>query len=211
MWGAAVLHVRFNLITSDPKMLGDSVTFIQAEVRPRVEGQPGNLGMSLYTNPDLGIAVVESFWVSGDALRASEQVVSPSRHEAVRRAAGTVSVERYRLPVFEREAPLDIGAGLRLTRMDLEPFTVEDAVEAYADTAVPWLADTEGFCSALLLVDRTTGHSIGETIWRSPQALAASRSVAAAVRVDTVASMGCVIRAVEEYGLVFSSAWIPQR
>ena len=118
-----------------------------------------------------------------------------------------MSVERYRLPAFEREAPLDIRAGLRLTRMDVEPFTVEDAVETHANTAVRWLADAEGFCSALLLVDRNTGHSIGETIWRSPQALAVSRGV----RVDTVASMGCVIRAVEEYGLVFSSAWIPRR
>jgi hypothetical protein len=112
------------------------------------------------------------------------RLVSPSRHEAVRRAAGTVSVERYRLPVFELKAPLDIGAGLRLTRMDVEPFPVDDAVEAHAHTAVRWLAGTEGFCSTLLLVDRNTGHSIGETIWL-PQALAASRGV----RVDTVASM----------------------
>ena len=51
---------------------------------------------------------------------------------------------------------------------------------------------------------------ISETIWRSHEALAASRSVAAAVRVDAVGSTGCVIRAVEEYGLVFSSAWKPR-
>jgi hypothetical protein len=75
--------------------------------------------------------------------------------------------------------------------MDIETSRVEDAVEVYGDTAVPWLAETEGFCSALLLVDRNTGHSISETMWRSPQALAASRSVAAVVRVDMVASTSC--------------------
>jgi hypothetical protein len=47
---------------------------------------------------------------------------------------------------------------------------------------------------------------ISESIWRNPQALAASRSAAATVRVEMVASTGCVIRAVDEYGLVFSSA-----
>ena len=47
---------------------------------------------------------------------------------------------------------------------------------------------------------------ISEAIWRNPQALAASRNAAAAVGVDMVASAGCVIRAVDEYGLVFSSA-----
>ena len=201
-----MLNVRFNLITADPLRLGDSVKFIESKVRPLVESQPGSLGTSLYANPEIGLAILESFWVSRDALRASEQMVAPGRREAVRSATGTVSVERYRVPVFEREAPLHASAGLRLTRMDVEPSRVEDAVEAYGDTAVPWLADTAGFCAALLLVDRTTGHSISETIWRDAEALAASRSVAAAVRVDTVATTGCVIRAVEEYGLVFSSA-----
>ena len=47
-----------------------------------------------------------------------------------------------------------------------------------------------------------------ESIWDSPKTLAASRSAAARVRVETVKSMGCVIRAVEEYDLVFNSARI---
>ena len=121
---------------------------------------------------------------------------------------GTVCVERYRVPVFEREAPLDTGAGLRLTRMDVEGSRVEDAVAGYGDTAVPWLAETAGFCGALLLVDWNSGHSISETIWDSPKTLAASRSIAARVRVETVKSTGCVIRALEEYDLVFNTARI---
>jgi hypothetical protein len=201
-----MLHSRFNLITADPAKLGDAVTFIEAAVRPAVEGQPGSLGMSLYTNPTLGVAVLESVWASDAAMVESEHTVLPGRRDAVQRAAGTVCVERYRVPVFEQEAPLRPGAGLRLTRMDFEPSRVEDGVEAYGDTVVPWLAETRGFCSASLLVDEDTGHSIGETTWSSPEALAASRSVAAAVRMDMAASSGCVIRAVEEYGLVFSSA-----
>ena len=121
---------------------------------------------------------------------------------------GTVCVERYRVPVFEREAPLDTGAGLRLTRMDVEPSRVEDAVESYGAMAVPRLAETVGFCGALLLIDRNTGHSLSETIWESHKALAASRSAAAAVRVETVKATGGLIRAVEEYDLVFSTARI---
>jgi hypothetical protein len=117
-----------------------------------------------------------------------------------------VSVERYAVFVYEQEALLINGAGLRLTRMDLDPSGVEDAAEAYGDTAVPRLADGDGFYAALLLIDRQTGHSISETVWRDREALAAGRRTAAAVRVDTVASTGCVVRAVEEYILVSSSA-----
>jgi heme-degrading monooxygenase HmoA len=204
--GAVVLHMRFNLITADPVKLVDSVKSIESEVRPQVEGQSGSLGTALYTNPEPGLVILESFWASGDAMQASEHQVASGRREAVQRAAGTVSVERFEVPVFELEAPVRSGAGLRLTRMDFEPGSVEDAVEAYGDTAVPWLAGTEGFCSTLLLVDETTGHAISETLWRDREVMAATRSVAAAVRVETVASTGCVVRAVEEYGLVATSA-----
>ena len=200
------MHMRFNLITADPQKLGDSVKFIDAEVRPQVESQPGSLGTALYTNPEPGLAILESFWVSGDAMRASEHHLGPTRRAAMERATGTVSVERYQVPVFEREAPVRDGAGLRLTRMDFEPAAVEEAVEAFGDTAIPWLADTDGFCSTLLMVDGRTGHAISETLWRNSETMAATRSVAAAVRVETVAATGCVIRAVEEYGLVSTSA-----
>ncbi len=201
-----MLQARFNLITADPDRLADTVGYIKAEVRPAVESLHGSMGMSLYTNPEVGVAVLESFWASRAALIHSEQIVAPRRSDAVQRARGTVCVERYRVPVFEREAPLDTGAGLRLTRMDVETSRVEDAVESYGATAVPWLAETAGFCGALLLIDRNTGHLISEAIWDSPKALAASRSAAAAVRVETVKAIGCVIRAVEEYDLVFNSA-----
>jgi hypothetical protein len=70
------------------------------------------------------------------------------------------------------------------------------------------MADAGGFCGALLLVDRDTGRSISETMWASRKAMAASRGEAAAVRVETVQSTGALIRAVEEYGLVFSTARI---
>ena len=75
--------------------------------------------------------------------------------------------------------------------MDIEPSRIEDAIEAYGDTAVPWLADNAGFCSALLLVDERTGHAISETVWQNVEALAASRSVAAAIRVETVEATDC--------------------
>jgi heme-degrading monooxygenase HmoA len=201
-----MLHVRFNFLTADPLRLGDSVKFIESEVRPQVDSQPGSLGTSLYADPEAGLAILESFWASDDAMHASEHTVSSSRREAVKRAAGTVSVERYEVPVFELEAPMHSGAGMRLTRMDVEPSQVEDAVEVYGDTAVPWLAETRGFCSTLLLVDPQTGHTISETLWRDEATLAETRSLAAAVRVDTVSATGCVVRAVEEYGLVSTSA-----
>ena len=204
-----MMRARVNLITADPDRMADTIGYIKTSVRPAVDSMDGSLGLSLYANAEIGVAVLESFWASREALIHSEQMAAPRRTDVVRRAVGTVSVERYRVPVYEREAPLDTAVGLRLTRMDVDPPRIEDTVECFGATVVLRLADaTRGFCGALLLVDRDTGRSISETMWASRKALAASRGEAAAVRVETVQSTGALIRAVEEYDLVFSTARI---
>ena len=203
-----MLQARFHLITADPPGLADVLKFIETEVRPQTENREGSLGMSLYANPDAGAAVLESFWATRDMLLLNENKGWPDFGDALRHAGGTASVETYRVPVYEWDwaGPLDPGAGLRLTRAETEPSKADDAVEAYGDTVVPALAETDGFVGSLLLAGPGTGRLIGEAVWRSPQALAANRSATTAAWAEMVESTGCVIRAVDEYGLVFSSA-----
>jgi hypothetical protein len=206
-----MLQARFHLITADPLRLADVLKSIETEVRPETESREGSLGMLLYAKPEAGVAVLESFWATHELLQVNENRGLPDFGDALRHAGGTATVERYQVPVFEWDwqGPLDPRAGLRLTWMEIEPSKADDAVEAYGDTAVPSLAETEGFVGSLLLVGQGTGRMISEAIWRDPPALAGSRSAAAAVRVELVESTGCVIRGVDEYGLVFNSAQKP--
>ena len=104
-----MLHAGFSLITTDPLRLSESMNYIEAKVRPTVESQPGNLGMSVHADPELGVAVLESFWVSVDALIAGEHEVAPVREGAVHRDSGTITFEPYALPVFELEARMTAG------------------------------------------------------------------------------------------------------
>ena len=130
--------------------------------------QPGSLGLSLLISPGLGVAVLESFWASAQALRASEQAAASLRAELARRAGASVTDEQYRILVFERGAPLRGGEAVRLTRMQAKPSAVEDVTEAFGDSAVPWLAETPGFRAALLFADPDSGHLISQTVWRGP-------------------------------------------
>jgi heme-degrading monooxygenase HmoA len=200
-----MLHVHVAVITADPRVRGDLIGRVQSEVRPAVESQPGNLGMSLHTSPEGDVALLESFWASGDDMRAGQAVVAPGLRELAGLARRTVT-ERYEVPVFEVEGLLGTGEGVRRTPMDVEPSQAEDLVAWYGDTAVPWLSDTDGFRSALLYVDWASGHLVSETVWRDTQALAASRSTAEAIQTAAVEETGCVIGSVAEYRLVFSSA-----
>jgi heme-degrading monooxygenase HmoA len=204
-----VLHLRLNLIAAGPPVLDECVGYIRSELGPAVERQPGSLGISLLISPRLGVAALESFWASAQALRAGEQATASLRAALAGRVGVSMTDEQYRILVFERRAPLRGGEAVRLTRMKAKPSAVEDVTEAFGDSAVPWLAETPGFRAALLFVDPDSGQLISQTVWRGPQARAASPSTAAVIQADVLNAADCVIRAVEDYSLVFSSARKP--
>jgi hypothetical protein len=204
-----VEHARVHLLTADPALVGDLVHYVTNDARKVVEDHPGNRGMALLGIPELAVMVVETFWVTGDAMRDSEKAEEPLRRETIRQGRATVSVERHEVASSVRLERPHPGAGVRLTRVDFEPATVGPAIADYEDTALPWLTEAEGFCSALLLVHRRSGRAIFETVWRDGAALAASRSAAAAIRADAMAATGGVIRALEELRLEFNSAPLP--
>ena len=204
-----MMQARLSMITADPAQLGHAMTFLHDEVRPGVEGQPGSLGIALAADPELGVAVLESVWSSADALIASEDTVGLARGEIQRRAAATVSVQRYEVPVFELDAPLQPGAGLQVMQLGIKPSQVEDGIEAYGDVVVPTLADVPGFRAAQLLVDPRSGHAVSATGWRDAHALAASRGTAAALRVELTRSAEWLITAIGEYHVLYSSVRKP--
>ena len=186
-----------------------TVGHIASEICAAAESQPGNLGTSLVIDLETGTAVFESFWASDGALVESADVIAASLREAAQRADGTVTRQRYEILVFEREVPWSAGQGVRVARMNAEPAKlsrIEDAVAWYGDTAVPMLAETSGFCAALLGTDWDSARLISETVWRDPHALTASRSTATAVEVAAAQATDSLVSAVGEYRLAFSSA-----
>ena len=200
------MHVRCTLITADPDRIDNALAYLESDGRSRVESEPGNRGMSLQVAPDLAVAVMESFWVSHDAMRESEHVEAGWRDEVIHRGPGTAAVERYRLASVSKVAREQAGAGVRLTVYQTDPSALDAAIAGYEDTAVPWLTETDGFVSATLLVDRRSGRQVSQTVWRDIDALAKSRSAAAAIRVDAVAATGSEVVALDVYGLLFRSA-----
>ena len=201
-----MMHVRFSLITADPRVLAGCLDFLAGECRPVLEGQRGSLGLSLLAGQEPGVAIVESFWATHEALWLSAETDDLVRGELARRVGRPVTAEDFQVPVFEREAPLYGGEAVRLTRVEVKPPGVPDVIEVYGDTVVPQLADTPGFCDALLFAAPSCGRLISQTVWRDPAARTAGPSVASVLRREVLAEHDCEIRGVEDYSLVFSSA-----
>ena len=200
-----MMHVRFSLISGDPLVLAECIGYLKDEARPVLESQHGSLGLALLEGP--GVVISESFWAMHEALWLSQESDAELRGELGRRVQRPVTAEDYQVAVFEREARP--GQAVRLTRVEVKPAGIPDVVHVYGDTAVPWLADTPGFCETLLFADPEGGQLISQTGWRDPAARAASPSVTEMIRSDLLADDDCQIRAVEDYRLVFDSARKP--
>ena len=206
-----MMHVRVSLITADPPVLAGCLEYLQGKVRPVVESWPGSLGLSLLAAQESGLAILESFWATHnrELVWASRENEALLRAELTRRTGRPVTAEDYQVAVFERQAPLRSGEAVRLTRLEVKPPGVADVADVFGDTAVPWLAETPGFCGALLLAAPASGRLISETVWRDPAARAASPGVAEMIRAEVLDDEDCEIRAVEDYRLVFNSARKP--
>jgi hypothetical protein len=53
-----MMQARVNLITADPDRMADTIGYIKTSVRPAVESMDGSLGLSLYANAEIGVAVL---------------------------------------------------------------------------------------------------------------------------------------------------------
>lgn len=199
------MHVRMNMLAGDPARMDEATRYLEGSVRPHVEAQPGNRGIAVLTNADLGVCLIASYWDTADAMTASEQAVEVPRKELTELIRGTVTVEHYEAAVFVRRSRPPAGAGVRMTRIDADPAHLDAAIAEFRNTGVPALMQMPGMCSTQFLADRETGHCIAVTAWQDHAAMAAGRSGVATLRADLVAVTHTQVRMVEEFTLTFSS------
>ncbi len=201
---ASAVYARFTLHTADPARLGEVISHYENDISTAFTHEPGSRGMSVLVNDDLGVALVQAYWTTEDAMRSNDATFADPIHDAAFFGA-TVSIERYEVARFVLIASAHPGAAVSLTRLDAEPARLDDVVAAYDYFAVGSLAGSDGFCTAVLFVDRRSGRAVVETTWRYGEALVAARSASAARRLDAVKAGTAVVRGIEQYRLDFRS------
>ena len=72
------------------------------------------------------------------------------------------------------------------------------------DHVLPALRQQDGFCGALVLVERARGKVLGLTLWESEQAMNATEEAAYWLRIFSAEAAGGIITDVERYEVIFS-------
>jgi len=105
-----VLHTRLNRIAADAAALDGCVGYIEREIRPALETQPGSLGISVLEDRERGMAIFGSVWAtSSEMSRSSGRLISETvwRDSGARAAAPSVAA------IVRAEVPDEAGGEIR--------------------------------------------------------------------------------------------------
>jgi hypothetical protein len=205
------MFVRATTIHADLDRLQDGIDYIRREVVPAARALPGNLGLSMNVDRDTGLAMVATAWETEADRDASMTALGEQREKATMLLGATTFVtELLELAVLDRLRPAQAGFWTRLTRVAIAPELVDQAIDAFASSTLHDLQLLDGYCSAVLLVDRARGLGGVQVTFDSRQALETSRFRAEQLRDIGTAKSGAGVVEVREAEVVIAGISLPQ-
>ena len=204
------MHARTTTVDARRGTLDAGLAYIRDEVFGTVTSMPGCIGMSLVVDRDSGRCIAASAWESEEAMRATENAVASLRDRATEVFGSTPQVEEWEIAAMHRNHTSGAGACVRSTWLQGAPADVDRSTDVFKLTTLPAIEEFDGFCSASLLVNRTTGRALATVVYDSRVALEASRDRAGALRDRTSNEMGAGIEAVREFDLVMAHLHVPE-
>jgi len=119
-------------------------------------------------------------------------------------------VEEWEIALMHRDHPSHDGACVRVTWMQRDPSEVDQALEYMRTSALPTIEAYQGFCSASLLVDRSSGRLVASVTLDDRAALDRTREQAGQLRAQGAEQTGARMLEVGEFELAVAHLRIPE-
>lgn len=194
-----------------PESIDGGIAYIRDEVMPVVQGMDGCIGHSMLVDRESGRCIVTVAWESLETMRASAEQVRPLRERAVQSlGAGAPEIQEWEIAIMHRTHPSHEGACVRATWVKGDPANVDRLLDVYKLVTIPGLEQLEGFCSASLLIDRSTGRAVSSVTFDSRRAMEANRDQAASVRAASTQEARFEILDVCEFDLALAHLHVPE-
>lgn len=170
-----IVYARSTTIQAQPSSIDAGIAHVRDEVMPALQGMPGCVGVSLLVDRRSGRCIATSAWESDEALRGSADHVTPIRDRAAEMFGGTADVEQWEIAVLHRDHHAPEGAGVRATWVKVPADQMDQGIEYYKSSVLPQLESLDGFCSASLLIDRSSGRGVSSATFDSVDAMERNR------------------------------------
>lgn len=143
-------------------------------------------------------------------MRASGDTVTPIRDRAAERFGGTANVEQWEIAVLHRDHRAPDGAGVRATWVRVPPEGMDQGIEYYKSSVLPQLESLDGFCSASLLIDRSSGRGVSSATFDSVDAMERNREQAGALKNSSMQEAGAEELDEAEFELALAHLRVPE-
>ena len=178
------MYARSTTIQAQPSSIDAGVAHIRDAVMSRLQEVDGCVGLSLLADRQTGRCIVTTAWETEKAMHASAEQIRPVRDQAAQAFGGIGSpmVEEWDIAVLHRDHRSGEGACARATWVKMPPDQLEQGIEFYKASVLPELEALDGFCSASLLVDRSSGRAVSCSSFESLEAMQRNREQGTAIK-----------------------------
>jgi heme-degrading monooxygenase HmoA len=187
-----------------PGNVDAGIAFVKNEAGPMLDKIEGCRGLSLLVDRQTGQCIATSSWVNEAAMRVSDAQLRTIRDRGRDILGGSMQVDEWEIAVMHRTQH---GECCRVSWLqgDLDAMTATFRVGI-----LPELERTLGFCSASLLVNRSTDLGCVTVAWETRAAMEASRSAADDMRSRAARDAGGEIVEVHEFDLAYAHLHVPE-
>ena len=198
------MYARSTTFGGRPANIDAGIAFVKNEAAPMLDKVEGCRGLSLLVDRETGQCIATSSWDSEAAMHASDEQLRPIRDRGRDILGGSMEMDEWEIAVMHRSHH---GECCRVSWLqgDLDAMT-----ETFRVSILPDLEQTPGFCSASLLVNRSSGLGCATTAWESRSAMEDSRMAADAMRNRAASDSGGTIVDVREFELAYAHLHVPE-
>lgn len=204
------MYARSTSIQAQASKIDAGIAYVRDEVMPALQDMDGYVGLSLLVDRESGRCIATSAWETEDALRTSTDQAAPLRDRASEIFGGDVTVEPWEIGVLHRDHRSNEGACVRATWLKMPPDQTDRAIEFYKTSVLPSLEDLEGFCSASLMINRSSGRGVSSATFDSRDAMDRNREQAKELRNTRTRELGADIIDVGEFELAIAHLRVPE-
>ena len=198
------MYARSSTFDGMPDKVDAGIAFVKDEVAPMLDQIEGCRGLSLLVDRGTGRCIATSSWDSEEVMRSSDEHMRPIRERGRDILGGSMQVDEWEIAVMHRSHH---GECCRVSWVEGD---VDALTETFRVGILPELERTPGFCSASLLVNRSTGLGCATTVWETRAAMEASRTAANQMRDRAASDANGEIIDVHEYDLAYAHLHVPE-
>ncbi len=204
------MYARSTTIEAQPSSIDAGIAHVRDVVMPTLQQIDGCVGVSLLVDRQSCRCIATSSWETQEAMHASAERVRPVRDQAAQTFGGSPTVDGWEIAVLHRDHHSGPGACVRATWLKVRPDQFEKAIEFYRDSVLPAIEELEGFCSASLMLDRTSWRAVSSSTFDSLEAMERNGDAARSLRTSRLRDLGADQFDVGEFELALAHLRVPE-